>query len=214
MAKLNSLRVALQKMLASFSQISTDKGLISWSSDNEFPEVDERIVVIDEEGNEAQAEDGEYRTDEGKIIVIVDGRVSEVRDIEEPENEPEPQEGEGEGEGGAEPSEPSEPAEPSEPEGEPQEPAAEPEPSAEPEPQPSAEDEKDRRIAELEDQVRNLEAEVARLEEENGALKERVAELENKPAAEPADAVFNRLNKIEKTGNKKIDRLIDIVNAK
>ena len=59
-----------------------------------------------------------------------------------------------------------------------------------------------------------MEAEVERLEEENGMLKERIAELENKPAAEPAEEAFNRVNKIEKTGDKKIDRLIDIVNAK
>lgn len=211
MGKLSKIKEALQSMLMQFSQLSTDKGLISWVGDAEMPEVGDDIMVIDEEGNETKAESGEYVLESGNIIVIEDGKVVEIREVE-PIAEPEPQEGEGEGEGGAEPSEPSEPAEPSEPE--PQEPASEPEPSAEPEPQPSAEDEKDRRIKELEEQVRNLEAEVARLEEENGALKERVAELEDKPAASPASEEFEKVNKIEKTGNKKLDNLNRILNAK
>ena len=67
-------------------------------------------------------------------------------------------------------------------------------------------DPRDQRIA-------DLEAEVARLEEENGALKERIAELENKPAANPASEDFENVNKVEKTGNAKTDRLLRIINA-
>ena len=66
------------------------------------------------------------------------------------------------------------------------------------------------------DQIANLEAEIARLEEENGALKEenaelkdRIAELEEKSAAEPAAEEFNKVNTIEKTGDAKLDRLIN-----
>lgn len=200
MSKLNKIKVMLQNMLMQFSQLSTDKGLISWNGEGEYPEIGDSIVVIDEEGNEAQAESGEYALEDGRILIIEDGKLTEIREVEQPV--------EGDDEPADEPAD--EPSEPSD------EPASEPEPAAEPEPasEPNVEDEKDRRIRELEEQVRNLEEEVARLEEENGALKERVSELEGKSAADPASEEFERINKISKTGNKKIDRLIDLVNAR
>jgi len=63
------------------------------------------------------------------------------------------------------------------------------------------------------EQIKNLEAEVARLEEENGELKERIKELENKPAAEPAEQEFENITKTQKTGNKRMDNLSRILNA-
>lgn len=200
MGKLSKIKSMLQSMLEQFSQLSTDGGLLTWVGEEELPEIGDVIMVIDEEGNESKAENGEYRAENGKVIIIEDGKVSEIRDaepVEEPAEEPEEQPQE-------EPQE--EPAE--EPAEEPEQPAEEPqeEPEEKPEEQPE-EDEKDKRIA-------DLESEVARLEEENGALKERIKELEEKSAADPASEAFERINKIEKTGNKKIDRLIDLVNAK
>lgn len=200
MGKLSKIKSMLQSMLEQFSQLSTDGGLLTWVGEEELPEIGDVIMVIDEEGNESKAENGEYRAENGKVIIIEDGKVSEIRDaepVEEPAEEPEEQPQE-------EPQE--EPAE--EPENEPEQPAEEPqeEPEEQPEEQPE-EDEKDKRIA-------DLESEVARLEEENGALKERIKELEEKSAADPANEAFEKINRIEKTGNKKIDRLIDLVNAK
>lgn len=92
-----------------------------------------------------------------------------------------------------------------EPEAEAEPEMAEEEPEAEAEPE-AEEDPRDQRIA-------DLEAEVARLEEENGALKERIAELEGKSAAEPATEEFEKVNKVEKTGNKRLDNLNRILNA-
>ena len=203
MSKLNKIKEMLQNMLMQFSQLSTDKGLISWVGDEELPAVGDSIVVIDEEGNEVKAESGEYRLENGNIIIIEDGNVIEIREeekpVEEPQEEPKPEE---------------EPAE--EPSEEPQEePVAEPEPENEPEPQeepveePSEPevDERDARIAELE-------ARVAELEAENDELRARIKELEEKPAADPASEEFEKINKIEKPKDKKLGRLYDIVNAK
>jgi hypothetical protein len=199
MSKLNKIKEMLQSMLMQFSQLSTDKGLISWVGDEELPAVGDSIVIVDEEGNEVKAESGEYRADNGKVIIIEDGNVIEIREeekpVEEPQEEPKPEE---------------EPAE--EPSEEPQEePVAEPEPENEPEPQEEpAEpevDERDARIAELE-------ARVAELEAENDELRARIKELEEKPAGEPASEEFERINKIEKPKDKKLGRLYDIVNAK
>lgn len=63
------------------------------------------------------------------------------------------------------------------------------------------------------EKIKNLEAEVARLEQENGELKERIKELEEKPAAEPASQEFEKVNKTEKTGIKRLDNLSRILNA-
>ena len=63
------------------------------------------------------------------------------------------------------------------------------------------------------EQIANLEAEVARLETENGELKERIAELENKPAADPVQEEYEKVTAPVKTGNKRLDNLSRILNA-
>ena len=190
MSKLDKIRTMLQSVLATFERISTDNGLLSFDGDE--LEVGMSVNVVDEEGNETPAPTGEYRTDDGTIYVIEDGKCSEIREAEVEDTtgddvQPEDVTDEIRDEENA-----------SESEGEEEAPAAE-EPEAE-------EDPRDKRIA-------DLEAEVARLEEENGALKERIAELEGKSAAEPATEEFEKVNKLEKTGNKKLDNLTRILNA-
>lgn len=201
MGKLSNIKLMLQSMLEQFSQLSTDNGLLTWVGDEEMPEVGDIVMVIDDEGNEVKAEDGEYRADNGRVIIIEDGKVLEIRDEEKPAEEPaeEPQE-----EPVDEPKPEEEPAEEPEPEQEP-----EPEPQEEPSEEPSEPevDERDARIAELE-------ARVAELEAENDELRARIKELEEKPAADPASEEFEKINKIERPTDKKLGRLYDIVNAK
>lgn len=183
MSKLNAIREMLQKVLATFERLATDKALLEYDGDE--LEVGMAVHGIDEEGNPFELENGEYRADDGTVYVIEDGKVSEIREAErEPEAE--------------------EPAEEPAPE-EPQVTAenAEDEPQSEEEPEA---DPRDQRIA-------DLESEIARLEEENGALRERIAELEDKPAAEPATAEFEKVNAPVKTGIKKLDNLSRILNA-
>lgn len=78
MSKLNKVREMLQSILATFERISTDKGLLSFDGDE--LEVGMSVMVVDEEGNESKPEDGEYKTDEGMVYVIADGKVSEIRE--------------------------------------------------------------------------------------------------------------------------------------
>ena len=190
MSKLNKIKEMLQTMLMQFSQLSTDKGLTSWDGDGELPEVGVSIVIIDEEGNEVKAESGEYRADNGNIIVIEDGVVTEVKEEEKPIEEPV------------------------------EEPVEEPmaEPMVEPEPKPQEEpiavpvidpdiDEEDVKIAELEAKVKELET-------ENEQLRAKIKELEEKPAVNPASEEFERINHIERPKDKKLGRLYDIINAK
>jgi cell division protein FtsB len=189
--KLNKIRTMLQKVLAQFGAISTDKGLLAYESDGELPEVGEIVAIVDEEGNESKPEDGEYGLEDGTVIVVAEGKVSEIRIPEKPVEEPAQEE-------------PVE-AEDEEPEAE-ETPAEEP---AQSEPSVSVDE-----VEALKERIKNLEAEIARLEEENGELKERIAELEKEPAAEPASETFEKVITVEKTGNKKLDRLNSILNAK
>ena len=190
MSKLNKIKEMLQTMLMQFSQLSTDKGLISWDGDGELPAVGDSIVIIDEEGNEVKAESGEYRTDNGNIIVIEDGVVTEVREEEKPVEEPVEKPVE-------------EPVE---------EPMAEPEPK--PQEEPIAVPVIDPDIDEENIKIAELEAKVKELETENEQLRAKIKELEEKPAVKPASEEFERINHIERPKDKKLGRLYDIMNAK
>ena len=186
MSKLNKIKEMLQTMLMQFSQLSTDKGLISWDGDGELPAVGDSIVIIGEEGNEVKAESGEYRADNGNIIVIEDGVVTEVKEEEKPVEEPI-----------------DEPIE---------EPMAEPEPK--PQEEPIVEPVIDPDIDEENIKIAELEAKVKELETENEQLRAKIKELEEKPAVKPASEEFDRINHIERPKDKKLGRLYDIINAK
>lgn len=80
MDKLKILNLA--RMIAKFSEISTDKGTLI--SDGELAVGVEVFVEVD--GELAPAEDGEYTQENGDVIVVAEGKVAEIRKAEEPEN--------------------------------------------------------------------------------------------------------------------------------
>ena len=61
--------------------INTDKGPIEWDGEEDL-EAGREVFVLDEDGNRVPAPDGEYTTEDGKVIVVVEGRVAEIRDPE------------------------------------------------------------------------------------------------------------------------------------
>ena len=87
--KVEKLKSALKKLLIEMAKVSTDKGLLSYESEKELPEIGENVYLVDQEGNEEVAADGEYRTDDKMVIVVKDGKVEEIRAEEEkPAEEP------------------------------------------------------------------------------------------------------------------------------
>ena len=178
MSKLEKIKQVLRSLLVEFGTVATDKGTLVFDGD----ELEAGMAVhgIDEEGNEVQLEDGDYRTEDGKIIVVADGKVAEIKDNEaevapeneEPANE-EPQANEDENPSNEEPAN--------------EEPANE-EPSN---------DEKDALIEELK-------AKVAELEAENAELKAKVEELSNESAAPSAEEAFEKIEnpKVETKADK------------
>lgn len=81
MSKLSRLKETLAKMLQEFGNVTTDRGVLSWDSDDDLKAGD-AVYVEDSEGNRTPAEDGDYKTTDNKVIVVVDGKVSEIKDAE------------------------------------------------------------------------------------------------------------------------------------
>lgn len=163
MSKLSRIKEVLKSLLVEFGEVSTDKGVVIFDGDE--LEAGMQVNGIDEQGNEVALEDGDYKTEDGKIIVIKDGKVEEIKDDEAEVATDEPAVDE-----------------PSEENMDEENPASEDtDPANEPET-----DEKDKLIEELKEQI-------AALTEENNQLKEKVAELEKAPAAVSASEEFEKL---------------------
>ena len=81
MSKLSKFKAALAKMLQEFGNVTTDKGVISWDSDEDLKAGDS-VYVTDTDGNRTPAADGEYKTEDNKVIVVSDGKVSEIKDAD------------------------------------------------------------------------------------------------------------------------------------
>ena len=80
MSKLKKLFAALTAYLQ-MGNVTTDKGVLAWDGEEDLKAGDS-VYLVDQEGNRVEAEDGDYRTDDNKVIVVVDGKVSEIRDAE------------------------------------------------------------------------------------------------------------------------------------
>ena len=77
--KVKKFLKALGEALLKMGTMTTDKGILAWDGEEDLKEGD-RVYIEDEEGNRTNAEDGEYRTDDGKVINIVDGVVASIND--------------------------------------------------------------------------------------------------------------------------------------
>ena len=129
--------IKLARLIAKFAEVTTDKGTLIYDD-----ELAVGIEVTDENG-EVPA-DGEYTAEDGRIIVVAEGKVTELRDPEPEETVDDAVEEVVE----AEEEVPAEEVAPTEPE---------PEPVQEP-------DEKDILIAELQAKVAEYETTIAELE--------------------------------------------------
>lgn len=77
--RMSKMKEALKRLLEQFGSVETDKGILDYEGDE--LEVGVEVTI---EGNVAP--DGEYVT-EGKVIVVAEGKVTELRDKEEPAEE-------------------------------------------------------------------------------------------------------------------------------
>ena len=76
-----TIKAKLAAMLGKFGNVTTDKATLSWDGDGEL-EAGMEVYILDEDGNRTKPEDGDYTTEDGKVIVVADGVVSEIKDDE------------------------------------------------------------------------------------------------------------------------------------
>lgn len=144
-----------------YGAVATDRGTIFWEGDEDLKAGD-AVWAEDGDGNRIELEEGDYPTEDGKIIAVADGKCAEIRDKEaevasEPEKTVETEAEEGAGE--------EAPAD-----GE------------------SAGDESEDKTAELEARIKELEAEVAEKDAKIAELEEKLKQ----PAGEPAHEAFKK----------------------
>ena len=197
MSKLARFKEALSKIMMECGNVTTDKGILYWESEDDLKAGDE-VFVEDTEGNRTAAADGDYTTEDSKVVVVVDGKVAEIKDAE------------------AEVAPEEKPAEEAEVE------AAEETPAEE---QPAEEEPKEgdteSRLADLEKIVEaiceylgiiKLEKQ-EKLPEQMEAIKREIAELKAQPMAKPAHEEVVASAQTQETGNKRLDRLARIMKA-
>ena len=61
------------------SSVETDKGALYWNGDEDLKEGAE-VYVLNEDGNDAPAPDGDYVTPDGKTITVAEGKVASIID--------------------------------------------------------------------------------------------------------------------------------------
>lgn len=154
----------LFKSLVKFSEIKTDKGILLIQDGEEIAVGTD--VYVEVEGEWIEAEAGEYALEDGKVIVVADGKIAEIKDpeaIEEPAVE--------------------------EPVAEVEIEAAEEEAPAEEvivEPAPEERDDK-------QEQIDALKAEIAELKADIEGLRTALAEIVQQPVVEPIVEEFSKV---------------------
>lgn len=191
MSKLEKIKAELAKLLIKYSVVKTDKAVLEYDGEELVAGMD--VYITDEEGNKVPAEDGEYVTEDNKTITVKDGKVESIVDKaaevdaeEEEKKEDEPME----------------------------EPMEEPMPEDKKEDEVSLED-VNTAISELRKEVDELYKIVDSLLKKVGETRdeadERLKKLECKSLAKPASEEFEALGRLQKTGNKKLDKFLSAI---
>lgn len=194
--KLQKIKEKLAAILLQMSAIKTDKAVLEYDGEELIAGVN--VYVVNEDGERQPAEDGEYTTEDSKVIVVKDGKV-EV--INEPADEPaeEPKEETPKEDVNAEETEP-EGAEGTTGEDAP----------------------KDEEPTEVADEVAKLRKDLDALIEvvkelvekvgtDTTAVEERLSKIEKMSAAKPIDETFENTKNTQKTGDAKLDKQLERV---
>lgn len=192
MSKLEKIKAELAKLLIKYSVVKTDKAVLEYDGEDLVAGMD--VYVTDENGDKVPAEDGEYTTEDNKVISVKDGKVESIIDKaadveaeEEEKKEDEPME----------------------------EPTAE-----EPMPEDKKEDEvnlEDVNIAidelrkEVDELYKIVDSLLKKVGENRDEADERLKKLECKSLAKPASEEFEALGRLQKTGNKKLDKFLSAI---
>ena len=194
MSKLEKIKAELAKLLIKYSVVKTDKAVLEYDGNDLVAGMD--VYVTDENGDKSPAEDGEYVTEDNKVITIKDGKVESIVDKaaevdaeEEEKKEDEPM----------------------------VEPIVE-----EPMPEDKKEDEENVNLEDVNTSIDEMRKEIDELYkivdsllkkvgETRDEADERLKKLECKSLAKPASEEFEALGRLQKTGNKKLDKFLSAI---
>ena len=195
MNKLEKIKAELAKLLIKYSVVKTDKAVLEYDGEELVAGMD--VIITDEEGNKVPAEDGEYVTEDNKVITVKDGKVESIidkaADVEAEEDEKKEDE-----------------------------PMEEPAKEEEPMPDDKKEDEENVNLEDINTSIDELRKEVDELYkivdglmnkvgETRDEADERLKKLECKSLAKPASEEFEALGRLQKTGNKKLDKFLSAI---
>ena len=195
MSKLEKIKAELAKLLIKYSVVKTDKAVLEYDGEDLVAGMD--VYITNENGDKVPAEDGEYTTEDNKVITVKDGKVDSIidkaADVDAAEEEEKPKD----------------------------EPMVE-EPAKEEEPMPDEpkEDEvnlEDVNVAidemrkEIDELYKIVDSLLQKVGETRDEADERLKKLECKSVAKPAYEEFEALGRLQKTGNKKLDKFLSAI---
>ena len=194
MNKLEKIKAELAKLLIKYSVVKTDKAVLEYDGEELVAGMD--VYVTDENGEKVAAEDGEYVTEDNKVITVKDGKVESIVDkaAEVDAEEEEKKEDESM-----------------------VEPIVE-----EPMPEDKKEDEEnvsledvntaiDEMRKEIDELYKIVDSLLKKVGETRDEADERLKKLECKSLAKPASEEFEALGRLQKTGNKKLDKFLSAI---
>lgn len=85
---MKKLKETLAKILSKFTEVTTDKGVLTF--DGEL-EIGKDVYLLLESGEVVDAADGEYKTADGRTIVVKDSKVAEIREVTQEAEEENPE---------------------------------------------------------------------------------------------------------------------------
>lgn len=78
MGKLEKIKAELAKLLIKYSVVKTNNGILNYEGEDLVAGMD--VYIENEEGEKIAAADGEYTTEDNKVITIKDGKVESIVD--------------------------------------------------------------------------------------------------------------------------------------
>lgn len=198
MSKLEKIKAKLAQILAQLSVVKTDKAVLEY--DGEDLVAGMAVYVTNEEGERVAPEDGEYTTEDSKVIVVKDGKVEEIIEVAEVDAEEEPK-----------PEDAPEGAEGKTGEDAPKKEEMEEEP-VEDEPKETTED----AIAKIREEINELyklvDSILDKIGEDRKQADERFSKIEQMSAAQPAQEVIEKTAevKLSATSDKRAKRLAEL----
>ena len=192
MNKLEKIKAELAKLLIKYSVVKTDKAVLEYDGEELVAGMD--VFITNENGEKVAAEDGEYVTEDNKTITVKDGKVESIVD---PVAEVDAEEDEKKED----------------------EPMVEPMPTAE---EPKEDEEEKVNLEDINTSIDEMRKEIDELYkivdsllkkvgETRDEADERLKKLECKSLAKPASEEFEALGKLQKTGNKKLDKFLSAI---